>query len=546
MALGAAVRTGVFWTLAGAFFVGNFTTNSVTVHLIPYLSTRGYSPALAASMIGWMGAMQLPARLVFAPITARFGHATITAMIFFVQAVALVQLVLAARLPTLAPMVIMLGAANGVSTLVRATMIAELFGPRHYGSISGAVALGAHGRGPAAGGGGGLRACVLDARGLARDGRHRCVAADTTHSTVIGSTSRSSRAATAVPGRPERMGGLGGARSPPSSRTPKEEGMRKIVLLAVAGVLAAAAPAFAQKSYPSRPIEVIVPFAPGGGTDNLMRTIVAIIDENKWSPVPINVINRPGGSGVVGYTYVINKKGDPYVIAGGSPTIVSAKVEGRLPADHRGGFTTLMIVAIDELMLSVRTESKFQTIEDFVKAAKERPGQLTVAGTGTNSEDHIFTHLLEKAAGIKVKYVPFQSGGECVTALMGGHVDAGVMNPNEIIAQIDAKKARNLAVAAKKRMPDATDVPTFAEKGYEFFWEQMRGVVGTAKMPPEAVKWWQDALKKVVGSKRWQENYIKRNLLTPVEWTGEEANQYLDGLRAKYEKALGEMGAIKR
>ena len=99
-----------------------------------------------------------------------------------------------------------------------------------------------------------------------------------------------------------------------------------------------------------------------------------------------------------------------------------------------------------------------------MKAAKERPGQLTVAGTGTNSEDHIFTYLLEKAAGIKLKYVPFQSGGECTTALMGGHVDAGVMNPNEIIAQVEAKKARNLAVAAKKRMPDAPDVPTFAEK----------------------------------------------------------------------------------
>jgi len=131
--------------LAGAFFVGNFTTNSVTVHLIPYLSPRGYSPTLAASMIGWMGAMQLPARLVFGPITARFGHGAVTAMIFFVQAAALVQLALAGRLPTLAPMVIMLGAANGVSTLARATMIAERFGPRHYGSISGAVALGANG-----------------------------------------------------------------------------------------------------------------------------------------------------------------------------------------------------------------------------------------------------------------------------------------------------------------------------------------------------------------------------------------------------------------
>ena len=143
--LGAAARTGVFWVLAAAFFVGNFTTNSVTVHLIPYLTPRGYSPALAASMIGWMGAMQLPARLVFAPLTRYFGHATVTALIFFTQAAALIQLAFAARLPTLAPMVVILGAANGMSTLARATTIAELFGPQHYGTISGAVALGANG-----------------------------------------------------------------------------------------------------------------------------------------------------------------------------------------------------------------------------------------------------------------------------------------------------------------------------------------------------------------------------------------------------------------
>jgi putative tricarboxylic transport membrane protein len=304
-------------------------------------------------------------------------------------------------------------------------------------------------------------------------------------------------------------------------------------------------PAGAQAPYPSKAVEVVVPFAPGGGTDNLMRTIVAIIDEHKWSPQPINVVNRAGGSGVVGYTYLLNKKGDSHVVAGAAPTIVSAKIEGRLPGNHRD-MTMLMIVAIDELMLSVKSDSKYQTIEEFVKAAKERPGQLTLAGTGTNSEDHIFTHLFEKAAGIKVKYVPFQSGGECVAALMGGHVDAGVMNPNEIAAQIEAKKAKNLAVASRRRLADAPDLPTFAEKGFEFYWEQMRGVVGPANMGDQAVRWWQETLKKVVGTKRWQEQYIKRNLLTPTDWVGEEANRYLDGLNGKYETALTDLGAIKK
>jgi len=145
LTLEAAARTGVFWVLGLAFLASNFTTNTVTVHLIPYLSDRGYSPTLAAAMIGWMGAMQLPARLIFGPIVMRFGHRIVTVAIFVFQAVSLAQLALVRRLPTLAPMVIMLGAANGMATLARATTIAEIFGPRHYGSISGAIALGANG-----------------------------------------------------------------------------------------------------------------------------------------------------------------------------------------------------------------------------------------------------------------------------------------------------------------------------------------------------------------------------------------------------------------
>src|SRR5207245_2538623 len=89
LTLRASARMAVFWVLVVAFFVANFATNSVTIHLIPYLSDRGYSPTLAAVMIGWIGAMQLPARLVFAPIAARFGHRAVTAVIFFVQAVSL-------------------------------------------------------------------------------------------------------------------------------------------------------------------------------------------------------------------------------------------------------------------------------------------------------------------------------------------------------------------------------------------------------------------------------------------------------------------------
>lgn len=320
--------------------------------------------------------------------------------------------------------------------------------------------------------------------------------------------------------------------------------MMKTILAAL--MLAVCATALAQPKYPNRTVEVVVPYAPGGGTDNLMRMITGIIDENKWSPVPLNVVNRAGGSGAIGFNYVINKKGDSNVIAGATPMIVSGKIEGRLPGNHRDAMTILMIVAIDELMLSVRSESPYKTIDDFVKDARAKPGTLTVGGTATNTEDHIFTYLFEQAAKIKVKYVPFNSGGEVTTALMGGHIDAGVMNPNEIVAQIEANKARNLAVAAKKRLADAPDVPTFAERGYDFYWEQMRGVIGPANMDPAAVKWWQDTLRKVTETPKWKNEYIKRNLLTPTQWTGKEALEYLDSLHKKYEQALTGLGAVKK
>ncbi len=309
---------------------------------------------------------------------------------------------------------------------------------------------------------------------------------------------------------------------------------------------AASSAAWAQAKYPAKNIEVVVPFAPGGGTDNLMRMITGIMDENKWSPVALNVNNKAGGSGTVGYSYLITKKGDSHVVAGATPMVVSGKLQGRLSGNHRDAMTMLMIVAIDELMLSVRSESPYKTIDEFVAAARAKPGVLTIGGTGIHNEDHIFAHLMEQAAKIKVKYVPFNSGGEVTAALMGGHIDAGVMNPNEIQAQVEANKAKNLAVAAHKRLADAPDVPTFAEKGHPFYWEQMRGVVGPANMAPEAVAWWQDTLRKVTQTKKWQDEYIKRNLLTPTAWVGEEANKYLDGITSNYASALEALGGLKK
>jgi len=143
--LGDALRTVVFWVLTVAFVASNFAVNAVTVHVIPYLTGHGYPLATAAMVIGWIGAMQLVGRLMFAPIATRFGHRPMTAAIFVVQAVALGMLASVARMPSLWPIIVLMGAANGMGTLARASIVAEIFGRRNYGAISGVMALGANG-----------------------------------------------------------------------------------------------------------------------------------------------------------------------------------------------------------------------------------------------------------------------------------------------------------------------------------------------------------------------------------------------------------------
>lgn len=144
MTLSQASRTLVFWVLAGAFFLSNFSTAAVSVHLIPYLVDQDYSATLAAAIIGWMGAMQVPGRMLFVPISVWLGARWMVASVFFGQAVGLGQLPLIALVGTALPFIIVMGASNGMSTLSRATSLAQIFGPRHYGAISGAVALGAN------------------------------------------------------------------------------------------------------------------------------------------------------------------------------------------------------------------------------------------------------------------------------------------------------------------------------------------------------------------------------------------------------------------
>jgi MFS family permease len=141
-----AVRAPIFWALGLAFSIGSFATSAVTLHLIPYMVDHGHVATAVAIAIGWMGAMQIPGRLIFIAVAGRFRALGVTMAVFIAQALGLVLVALAPSLPGgLILVIAVLGAANGMATLARATTLAEVFGPAHYATISGAVALGANG-----------------------------------------------------------------------------------------------------------------------------------------------------------------------------------------------------------------------------------------------------------------------------------------------------------------------------------------------------------------------------------------------------------------
>ena len=127
-------------------------------------------------------------------------------------------------------------------------------------------------------------------------------------------------------------------------------------------------------------------------------------------------------------------------------------------------------------MIVVKADSPFKTIEDVVAAAKKSPATLTIGGTATGQEDQMCNRLFEKAADIKLRYVPFNSGGECITALLGRNVDMIWANPSEFVPQWEAKMVRPLAVAKETRLPEFPDCPTFKEKGYNVTFKMFRGI----------------------------------------------------------------------
>jgi putative tricarboxylic transport membrane protein len=295
----------------------------------------------------------------------------------------------------------------------------------------------------------------------------------------------------------------------------------------VATCLAACTAGDGQAPYPSRAIDIVVPFPPGGGSDNLARTVQDLVERERLSAQPVTVSNRSGGSGAVGLAYVAGRRGDGYTLVTLNDPLVSLGVQKHYTGPTLRDLTIVAILALDEMAIVVPTKSRFQTIDEVIAFAKANPGKLTFSTEAQGGGDHVLGILIERATGASFTYVHTRGGAEAMQNLVGGHVDLAGPNPSEMLSQWKAGLARPLVVSAPARIAMMPDVPTLEERGVRVVHRMMRGVALPGGAPADALRFWEAALAKLTATDRWRTNYLERFALTPYFKAGDEARAFL-------------------
>ena len=291
------------------------------------------------------------------------------------------------------------------------------------------------------------------------------------------------------------------------------------------------------QDWPSKPIEMIVGFAPGGGTDLVGRAISAALE--KQLGVPVQVVNRAGGGGVVGFDLLRTAPADGYTAGIITAQVITANLRGVMPATYND-FTNIAMVNIDQAAIAVPADSPFKTLDDFLKAARSTPGQVTVGNGGEGGSYHMMMRNLEEAADITVKHIPFDGGPAAILQLIGGHIDAAAVGAVEVAPQVEAGAARVLAVAGQEgdpRFAGFPDVPTTAEAGVPLQIGTWRAIAMPKGVDPAIVEKFNAAVAEAVKDPEFIATMEKMN--APVRYFGpEELATYIQGQEETYKEIL--------
>ena len=254
-------------------------------------------------------------------------------------------------------------------------------------------------------------------------------------------------------------------------------------------------------SYPSKPIDIIVPFSPGGGTD-VVAQIVADRVSSKWNQ-PVNVVNKPGGGGTPGTVEAIQAQPDGYTMTmlAASTSILNLAIQTDLPYKWND-VTHVARIAITPLVLVVKADSPYQTAKDLVEAIKQDPSKFKFGSSGVAGPSTFGVAQLLDDAGIdptKVDVVPFNGGAPALAAVAGGHVDFAAQNLSEVLSLVEGKQLRALAVSGDEKAAELPDVPTATEAGYPGFKQVgVFGMAGPKGLPENVISAWESAVSEAM------------------------------------------------
>ncbi len=284
----------------------------------------------------------------------------------------------------------------------------------------------------------------------------------------------------------------------------RQKRIASIILPAICAAVLAVAPAWAQFK-PTKPVEFIVHTGPGGGADVLARFIAQVIEKENLAPVRFQVNNKSGGGGLTAMAYVAEKKGDAHAIAvftGNWLTNPLTRKEAKFTVKD---LSPVVRLVLEPALIAVKSDAPFKTLKDFIDEAKKNPKTLKQSGGSQTSRDNVVRQLLMKETGADWAYISFPGGGERIAALLGGHVNMMVIEPQEAGEHIRAGNMRVIAQVADKRLAGFPNVPTIKEAGYDIpNVPQVRGILMPPGVAPDVVAYYEDLFLRLSKTPTWQ------------------------------------------
>jgi tripartite-type tricarboxylate transporter receptor subunit TctC len=289
---------------------------------------------------------------------------------------------------------------------------------------------------------------------------------------------------------------------------------------------------------------LVVPFGAGGGTDILAR--VTAEAAKKHSSQPITVVNRPGASGSIGLTEVVNARPDGYKIAMITVEMAIIPHMGIAKFSPEADFTPLVRLNADPVVLTVSATSPWKTIEEMVDAAKKSKDPLKFGNAGTGGVSHLAAVALAQKAGTTFNHVPFQGNAPAVVALLGGHIDAVTASPSEVFSFVQSGKLRALAVLADQRLGGAfAQVPTMKERNIDLSVGTWRGLAAPKGLPADVLARLSAIALKTANEPAVKEAMEKQNLGYSVA-DGEAFRKQIANDSALYKQLIDQMGLKPR